>query len=82
MRVVLKVREVAEQKGYNAAQLGRRANLSNAAVYGIWNGTTTDPGIKTLARLAKVLGVETHELYEVVGDSVYDDRMVLVPAMP
>lgn len=80
MRVVLKVRQIAESKGMNAAQLGRRANLSNAAIYGIWNGVTTDPGIKTLARLAKVLGVETHELYEVIGDSVYDDRKSLTPA--
>lgn len=80
MRVILKVREIAEAKGLNAAQLGRRANLSNAATYGIWNGTTTDPGIKTLARLAKVLGVATHELYEVVGDSVYDDKMSLAAA--
>ena len=80
MQVKLKVREVAEAKGYNASQLGRRANLSNAAIYGIWNGSTTDPGIKTLARLATVLGVNTCELYEVVGDNVYDDRMSLVPA--
>jgi transcriptional regulator with XRE-family HTH domain len=80
MRVILKVREIAEKKGLNAAQLGRRANLSNAAIYGIWNGTTTDPGIKTLARLATVLEVETHELYEVIGDNVYEDRMSLAAA--
>lgn len=80
MKVILKVREIAERKGVKAAQLGRRANLSNAAIYGIWNGTTIDPGIRTLAKLAKVLGVETHELYEVTGDSVFDDRMSLSAA--
>lgn len=80
MKVRLRVREIAEEKGYNAARLGRKANLSNAAIYGIWNGTTIDPGIRTLARLAVVLGVDTSELYEVVGDNVYDDRMSLAPA--
>lgn len=80
MKVRLKVREIAEEKGYNAARLGRKANLSNAAIYGIWNGTTADPGIRTLARLALVLGVPTHELYEVIGTNVYDDRMSLTAA--
>lgn len=82
MKVKLKVREIAEGKGLNASQLGRRANLSNAAIYGIWNGITTNPGIETLARLARVLGVDTCSLYEVIGDNVYDDRKSLVPALP
>ena len=65
MTVKLKVREIAEGRGYTAGRLGRLATLSNAAIYGIWNGVTTDPGIQTLAKLARVLGVDPRELYDV-----------------
>lgn len=81
MRIQLKVRETAEGKGLNASQLARKANLSNRAVYDIWNGVTGDPGVRTLARIARALNVDTCELFEVVGGDVYDDnRMSLALA--
>jgi transcriptional regulator with XRE-family HTH domain len=80
MKVRLKVREIAEERGYTAGRLGRKAGLSNAAMYSIWNGITTDPGINTLARIARAIGVKACDLFEVTEESVYDDRMSLLVA--
>lgn len=65
--IILKVREVAESRGWNAGRLGRAARISNAAIYSIWNGATTDPGIQTLGALARVLGVQVADLIEEDG---------------
>lgn len=67
--VRLRVRELAEERGWTAAKLGRKADISNSAIYGIWNGITTDPGIQTLAAIAGALGVRISDLYEEVGDA-------------
>lgn len=62
--VRLRVREIAESQGWNAAKLARRADLSNNAVYGIWNGETTDPGLLTLVAIARALGVKLCDLVD------------------
>lgn len=69
--VRLKVKEVAEERGWNAARLGRKADLSNTAMYGIWNGTTADPGLLTLEKLARVLGVRICDLFEESGEDAH-----------
>ena len=66
--VRLRVRELAEERGWNAAKLARRADLSNNAVYGIWNGETTDPGLQTLAAIAGALGVKIRDLIDENGE--------------
>ena len=68
MRVRLKVREVAEPEGWNAPRLARKADLSNTAMYSIWDGITQDPGLLTMLKIAQVLGVELTDLYEVLDD--------------
>ncbi|GAB4203669.1 MAG: hypothetical protein OHK0022_28120 [Roseiflexaceae bacterium] len=60
----LKVKEVAEARGWNASRLARRADISNTAMYGIWHGTTEDPGLKTLEAIARALGVKISELID------------------
>ena len=60
----LRVKEIAEARGWNAARLARKADLSNTAMYGIWNGTTTDPGLQTLAAIARVLEVKIADLID------------------
>lgn len=65
--IKLKVREIAEERGWNAGRLGRAARISNAAMYGIWNGVTTDPGIQTMGALARALGVPLCDLIEEDG---------------
>jgi transcriptional regulator with XRE-family HTH domain len=64
----LRVREIAEARGWNAARLARKADLSNTAMYGIWNGTTEDPGFKTLEAIANALGVKIRDLIDENGD--------------
>jgi transcriptional regulator with XRE-family HTH domain len=64
--VKLRIREIAEARKWNAAKLARRADLSNTAVYAIWNGETTDPGLQTLGAIARALGVSISDLYEEV----------------
>jgi transcriptional regulator with XRE-family HTH domain len=53
--------------GWNAARLARRADISNTAMYGIWNDTTDDPGIRTLEKIARALGVKVSALMEENG---------------
>jgi transcriptional regulator with XRE-family HTH domain len=36
-------------------------------MYGIWNGTTEDPGLKTLEAIAKALGVKIRDLIDENG---------------
>lgn len=65
MIIRLKIREVAEAKGVeNAAQLSRRANVAQSAAYNLWNGVTTDPGLRTLAAIAQALDVRVCDLFE------------------
>jgi transcriptional regulator with XRE-family HTH domain len=60
----LKVKEVAEAKGFNIASLSRRSDVSMKTVRRLWRRpesvTTTD----TLERLATALGVTIAELIE------------------
>jgi transcriptional regulator with XRE-family HTH domain len=58
----LRVKEIAEQKGLDAAKLSRKADLGYATVLGIWKGTTTNPGYNTLQKLAEALGVQVDDL--------------------
>ena len=70
MTVKLRVKEVAESLGWNAARLARKADISNTAMYGIWNDTTDDPGIRTLEKIARALGVKVSDLMLENGDGV------------
>ena len=58
----LRVREVAEARGWTAAKLARRADLGYTTVLRIWNDETADPGVQPLAAIARVLGVRTGDL--------------------
>lgn len=66
VKIRLKVREIAEAKGWNASRLARRVDMSNTPMYNIFSGVTQDPGILTLIKIARVLGCELGDLYEVV----------------
>jgi DNA-binding Xre family transcriptional regulator len=60
----LRVKEVAEEKGFNIASLSRRADVSIKTVRRLWRQpesvTTTD----TLERIAIALGVTIPDLFE------------------
>lgn len=58
----LRVKEIAEEQGLDIAKLARRADLGYGTVHALWNGNTESPGLKTLAAIARVLGVRTGDL--------------------
>ncbi len=68
MRLRLRVREVAQEKGFSMGKLERAAGLSHPTVRDVWRIPDRDITLSTLARLATALGVHTWELYEEVPD--------------
>jgi transcriptional regulator with XRE-family HTH domain len=59
----LRIREIAEQKGFDAAKLARKADMSYGTVWSLWNDPyRLNVPVKTLIRLAEVLEVEVAAL--------------------
>lgn len=57
------IKEIAEQKGFDAAKLARRADMSYSTVWSLWNNPhRLNVPLKTLVRIADVLGVEVNDL--------------------
>lgn len=81
LQVRLKVRDIAEPRGWTAAKLARRADVSNTAMYLIWDGTTTDPGLKTLIKISKVLKVSITDLYEEVPPRSIIEESIKAPTL-
>ena len=65
----LRVKEVAESKGYNMTSLSRATNISFNTIKKLWQKPTSGANINTLDKIAKVLGVSTIELIEDVKDA-------------
>lgn len=61
---VEEIRRIAEERGLDPAKISRRADLGYTTVYSIWDGSTKNPGLQTLAAIARVLGVRTIDLIE------------------
>ena len=89
-----RLRKIMDEQGYRPAPLARAANLNEGAVRDIIRGRSNNPGIVTLAKIARVLGKRTSELFEPeiekgIAGTVLDDgkisdnkttQTVLVPA--
>jgi lambda repressor-like predicted transcriptional regulator len=71
MRLRLKVKEVAEEKGFSMGRLERLANLSHPTVRDIFRNPYKEVTTTTLAKLATALGVPVCALYEEVPDQDY-----------
>jgi transcriptional regulator with XRE-family HTH domain len=57
------IKEIAEQKGFDAAKLARKADMSYSTVWSLWNNPhRMNVPLKTLVRIADVLGVEVNDL--------------------
>jgi DNA-binding Xre family transcriptional regulator len=67
-----RVREIAEQKGFNAHQLSLAAQLSYNTVRPIWNGEAKRADLETLSRIAAVLGVSPGDL---IGNGPKDSKL-------
>jgi transcriptional regulator with XRE-family HTH domain len=68
MRVRLKVREIAEAKGWTQSKLQRAADVNSRTMSGIWHNPYRDVAYSTLIKIARVLGVDVTELAEQVPD--------------
>ena len=66
--VRLKVKELAEQRGFNMSSLSRAANISFNTVKRIYRDPYRSTSTETLERIAKVLGVPTGDLLEDVAE--------------
>jgi transcriptional regulator with XRE-family HTH domain len=69
MRLRLRVREVAIEKGFSMGKLERAAGLSHPTVRDVWRKPDEkDISLSTLAKLATALGVHAYELFEEIPD--------------
>lgn len=70
--VRLRVKEIAESKGFNMSSLSRAADVSFNTVKRCWKNPYLEVTTTTLERLAKALGVPTGALLEDVPDDRHD----------
>jgi DNA-binding Xre family transcriptional regulator len=68
MAVRFKVREIAEQKGFNISTLSRRADVGLSTVRRLWHDPYRHVDFDVLERLAKALQVPVTALIEDVPD--------------
>jgi DNA-binding Xre family transcriptional regulator len=67
-RTRLKVKEIAQEKGWSQAKLGRAADINPRTMQGIYHDPYRDVAYSTLMKIARVLGVEVSDLIEEVPD--------------
>lgn len=60
----LKIKEVAESKGYNMSTLSREADVPFNTIRRAWKNPQYEIKLATLNRIAKTLGVTTADLIE------------------
>lgn len=66
--IKLKIRELAESKKINMSKLSRMSDVNYNTIRGIWDNPNRDVAVTTLEKIAKALGVNVSELYEIVPD--------------
>lgn len=64
----LKIKQVAESKHIGIARLSRLADVSIISVRKMWRNPDYKPGLDTLEKVAKALGVRVEELLEYIPD--------------
>ena len=69
MAVRLKVREIAEQKGYNISTLSRKSDVGLSTVRRLWHDPYRHVDFYVLERIAKALEVPVTALIEDVPDA-------------
>ncbi|HLZ58359.1 MAG TPA: helix-turn-helix transcriptional regulator [Ktedonosporobacter sp.] len=73
-RIRLRVKEVAEEKGFNMSKLSHRSEVSFNTVKSLFRNPYRTLNIDTLHRLAETMGVSIHDLIEEVPDDYADDQ--------
>jgi DNA-binding Xre family transcriptional regulator len=60
----LKIREVAQQKGFSMSRLSRESNMAYKTIQTIWRDPYHEVTTTTLNKLARTLEVDPSELFE------------------
>ena len=72
MAVRLRVRELAEKRGFNISTLSRKSDVSQNTIRRLWHDPYRHVEISVLERIARVLGVATGDLLKDVPDEETD----------
>ena len=64
----LRVKEVAQAKGFTMAKLQRAADINMKTIQAIWHDPRHNASLNTLDKIAKVLGVPVTDLIEDVPE--------------
>lgn len=64
----LKIKEVAQQKGYSMSRLSRESNMAYKTIQTIWRDPHHEVTTTTLNKLARTLGVDPSELIEYIPE--------------
>lgn len=59
-----RIKEIRIKKGMKLVELARLSNLSNGYISHLENGTRDNPSYKTMQKIAKVLGKDMSEIFE------------------
>ena len=57
------IKKLRTKKGYSLEKVARLSNLSLNTVMGVESGTNKNPTVKTLEKIAKVLGISVGRLF-------------------
>ena len=75
MKVRLRVKEVAAEKGVSMTKLSQRSEVAYNMVRKLMRDPYAEVTLSTLRRLADVLGVSTKDLIEDVPDDVQGNQV-------
>ena len=64
----MKIREVAQQKGFSMSRLSRESNMAYKTIQTIWRDPYHEVTTTTLNKLARTLGVDPSELIEYIPE--------------
>jgi len=64
----LRIKEAAEERGYNMSSLSRKSDVSFKTVKRLWKDPYQTANTDTLERIARALGVSVRDLIEDVPD--------------
>ncbi len=64
----LKIKEVAQQKGYSMSRLARESNMAYKTIQTIWRDPYHEVTTTTLNKLARTLEVDPSELIEYIPE--------------
>ncbi|MGH2494421.1 MAG: helix-turn-helix domain-containing protein [Ktedonobacteraceae bacterium] len=64
----LKIREVAQRKGFSMSRLSRESNMAYKTIQTIWRDPNHEVTTTTLNKLARTLGVDPSELIEYIPE--------------